>query len=130
MGVCKEMKKYNYKTDAQGYPLKSECTKEFFIKYYSTAESLEIFDSLYTNKHNLTDLYMRFYDKIAFHFANNSNIFGFDPLNEPFCSNFMKDVSLLMPRNFDRNKLQPFYTKILQTIRKHDPQAILQFETA
>ena len=48
-GVCKSMKEYGYRADWKGRYLKEDCTKELFIKYYSTPESLELFDALYTN---------------------------------------------------------------------------------
>ena len=101
-GVCKKMSEYGYKADEHGHPLRSECNKEHFVKYYPTAENLEIFDALYTNKFGLTDKYVRFYEQLAIHFANNSNVIGFDPINEPFCANFMKDLTLLFPKNFDK----------------------------
>ncbi len=48
-GVCKSMSEYKYKVDENGLPLKSECVKELFIKYYGSKESMAIFDALYTN---------------------------------------------------------------------------------
>lgn len=53
-GVCKNFQDdYKYETDEEGNPLVSECQKLPFYKYYSSAESLELFDSLYTNRHGL-----------------------------------------------------------------------------
>ena len=49
-GVCKAMSEYKYQVDENGLPLRSECVKELFIKYYGSKESLAIFDALYTNK--------------------------------------------------------------------------------
>ena len=48
-GVCKSMSEYKYRVDENGIPLRSECVKELFIKYYGSKESLAIFDALYTN---------------------------------------------------------------------------------
>ena len=73
----------------------------------------------------MQDKYIRFYDALSFHFANNSNIFGFDPINEPFPSNFMKELKLLGPKYFDKEKLLPLYDRVFETIVKHDKQAIL-----
>ena len=129
-GVCKSIRDYAYRVDWQGHYLKEECNKEFFIKYYGTPESLDLFDALYTNKFHLQDKYLRFYDNLAFHFANNSNIFGFDPINEPFPSNFMKDIAIIKPKFFDKNKLLPLYDKVFNVIFKHDKKSILQYETA
>jgi hypothetical protein len=47
------MDQYNYKKDQNQWPLISECNKKAFWKYYTSAESMEIFDSLYQNKHGI-----------------------------------------------------------------------------
>ena len=39
-GACRTIGSYNYETDANGWPLISECNKVPFFKYYTTAESL------------------------------------------------------------------------------------------
>ena len=49
-GICENIENYGYKTDEDGNPLPSECLKVPFVKYYGLAESLKIFDALYTNK--------------------------------------------------------------------------------
>lgn len=129
-GVCKTIADYDFETDADGNPLIRECMKNNFIMYYGLAESLELFDSLYTNKHGLTDKFLVYWDKLAERFTNNPNIMGFVPLNEPFCSNFMSELSLMMPKNFDKEKLLPLYEKVYQVLQKHDKNANLHFETA
>lgn len=50
-GVCKAMSEYKYKVDEDGLPLKSECNKVLFIKYYGSKESMAIFEALYQNHH-------------------------------------------------------------------------------
>lgn len=55
---------------------------------------------------------------------------GFDPLNEPFVSNFINDISLIFPKNFDRNKLLPLYSEMYEILQKYDKKAILHFEVA
>ena len=52
------MSDYNYKLDANQWPLISECNKVAFWKYYTTAESIAIFDSLYSNKFRLQDKFV------------------------------------------------------------------------
>ena len=112
-GVCKNFRDdYKYKTDEDGNPLISECQKLPFFKYYSSAESLELFDSLYTNKHGLQDKFIAYWDILAQKFAENSNVMGFDPINEPMASNFVTDSSLLVPKTFDQKKLLPLYERI------------------
>ena len=129
-GICRSIKDYKYQTDDHGNPLSSECSKLPFAKYYGTSESIAIFDALYTNKQQFRDKFIRFWEVIVQKFATNSNVMGFDPLNEPFVSNFIDDVSLLYPNNFDRNRLLPLYTEMYQIMQKYNKNAILHFEVA
>jgi len=41
---------------------------------------------------------------------------GFDPLNEPFISDFIEDVSLTMPKRFDRDRLLPLYSEMYRVM--------------
>ena len=43
-GVCKSIKDFHFHTDKNGWPLVEECTKNFFVEYYPTAESMSAFD--------------------------------------------------------------------------------------
>jgi len=36
-------------------------------------------------------------------FANNPYIIGYDPINEPFIGNFLKNPSMLIPGSMDKN---------------------------
>lgn len=49
-------------------------------------------------------------------FAGNSNVMGFDPLNEPFISNFIEDMSLAIPKRFDRERLMPLYSEMYKVL--------------
>ena len=66
---------------------------------------MAIFDALYTNNRGFQDKFISFFNEITKRFANNSNVIGYDPINEPFVSDFIKDNSLLFPKNFDKFKL-------------------------
>ena len=70
-GPCRSIDSYNYTLDKNGWPLISECNKVAFWKYYTTIESMAIFDAIYTNKHGLTDAFVGFWDRVAQKLANN-----------------------------------------------------------
>jgi hypothetical protein len=130
-GVCQNFREhYKYEKDEEGNPLTSECAKQTFVLYYSSAESLELFDSLYQNKHGLQDKFVAYWEVLAKRWANNSNVMGFDPLNEPMVSNFVHELSLLKPKVFDLTKLQPLYSRIFEIYRKYNRHALIHFETA
>jgi endoglycosylceramidase len=90
---------------------------------------MAIFDALYTNKHNLTDAFLNYWKVVAQKFANNPNVIGFDPINEPFPSDFIQDPTLLQPGIFDQKKLAPLYEKVYQIYREANPNSIMYFET-
>lgn len=96
-GTCRSIESYNYTKDEQGRPLISECNKEGFFKYYTTSESLAIFDALYNDHFDLQTKFVAYWEVLANKFAKNKFVIGFDPLNEPFPASFENDTSLLKP---------------------------------
>ena len=86
------MDDYGYEKDENDWPLISECNKQAFWKYYTSAESLAIFDALYTNKHGLTDAFVNYWDAVAKRFSKNKYVIGFDPINEPFPAGFEENT--------------------------------------
>ena len=112
IGLCEPISSFNYTNDANGDPLIADCQKISFYKYYETSNSIVAFESLYKNKDNLRDKFIAYWDKTSARFANNPYVTGFDPLNEPFPGNFLRDKKLLMPGRADREQLAPMYAKI------------------
>jgi len=100
-GPCRSIDSYNYTLDKNGWPLISECNKVAFWKYYTTVESMAIFDAIYTNKHGLTDAFVGFWDRVAQKLANNKYVMGFDPLNEPFAADIEANPDLLQADLFN-----------------------------
>lgn len=128
-GTCRSIESYNYTKDAQGRPLISECNKEGFFKYYTTAESLAIFDALYNDHYDLQTRFVAYWEVLANKFANNKYVIGFDPLNEPFPAGFENDTSLLKPGQFDERQLAPLYARIHEKYMAANPKSINYFET-
>jgi hypothetical protein len=77
-----------------------------------TSNSIVGFEALYKNTQNLRDKFVAYWDKTSARFGNNPYVVGFDPLNEPFPGNFIKNPSLLWPGNADREHLAPMYELI------------------
>lgn len=83
VGVCVSIDDYKYKKDEKGRPLITECTKEKFAKYCNSPESLTLFRALWYNHMGTSEKFVNFWGALASKFANNYNVMGFDPLNEP-----------------------------------------------
>ena len=51
---------------------------------------------------------MDYWEILTKYFANNTNVLGYDPLNEPWPANFYHDFSLFyIPWKFDQTILYP-----------------------
>lgn len=131
VGVCKSIQEYGFRFDADGNPLIEDCQKHNFAGYYPSPESIELWDRLYSNKTGLQDIFINYWKRVAQRFANNPYVVGYDPLNEPFPSNFINDLSLIYsPGKFDRVGLQPLYTRAFnEAYKPADESKIMFFET-
>jgi Cellulase (glycosyl hydrolase family 5) len=113
VGVCKSISSYGFRNDSEGNPLIEDCQKHNFAGYYPSPESIALFERLYYNETGLTDKFVNYWKKVAARYAKNPFVVGYDPLNEPFPSNFLKNISLITKLGeFDRVGLEPLYTRI------------------
>lgn len=68
---------------------------------YTAPEVASAFDALYQNKEGLQDKFLAYWSVVSERFAN-SNVIGYDIINEPWAANFYHDQSLILnPRSFD-----------------------------
>jgi len=89
---------------------------------------MKIFDDLYRNNDGLQDKFVAFWNHTSATFAGNPYVVGFDPINEPFPGNYLKDPRQLKPGFFDKHELQPMYARIHEVYQKNDPESITWFE--
>lgn len=131
-GLCKSIKNdYGFRFDANGDPLIEDCQKNNFAMYYPSAESTSAFEKLYFNVNGLQDKFVAYWAKVSSYFANNQYVVGYDPLNEPYPSNILKDPSLVLePGKFDRTLLQPMYKRVFDSYQQSDKSKIMWFEPA
>jgi endoglycosylceramidase len=54
-------------------------------------------------------------------FKNNPYVIAYELINEPFIGNFWRDPLLVVPSMAERLKLQSFYDRLSEKIRKIDP---------
>ena len=55
---------------------------------------------------------MAYWDVVASHFSRNPYVIGYDPINEPFVSNYFTHPGMvIIPGKFDAEKLQPLHKR-------------------
>lgn len=100
------MDEYGNRLDENGLPLIEDCTKHNFEDYYTAPEVASAFDGFYKNENGIFDKFLDFWKVVAKRFANNTNVVGYDPINEPWPANIYHDVMLFFDTTkFDREIL-------------------------
>lgn len=129
-GICKSISSYGFRYDADGNPLIEDCQKHNFAGYYPSPESIALFERLYYNETGLTDKFVNYWKRVSARYAKNPYVVGYDPLNEPFPSNFLNNISLVTtPGLFDQIGLEPLYTRVYkEAYEPADDSKIMFFE--
>ena len=128
VGHCTPFKDYNMEKDEEGIPLISECVKQDFFKLYTSPDIASVFEQFWDNAHGLQDKMFAFWKVVATKFKGNTNVIGYDIMNEPWTANMYKDITLFInTQKFDREKLFPFHVKADKAVREVDPDAIIFF---
>ena len=128
IGSCNDMNDLNYRVDDNGDFLIEDCLQEMFANYYNTKQSVTGFGSLFTNKQNMNDKFVAYWDATSARFAGNPYVVGYDPLNEPFPANNVRDPTLRIPGVMDRKHLAPTYSAVFDKYINNDSDAIMWFE--
>ena len=63
---------------------------------------MSTFGDFFNNVDGFQDKFISYWDHVSARFANNPYVVGYDPLNEPFMSNPMRDPMLLVPGHMDK----------------------------
>lgn len=127
-GLCKPMADYKFGVDQNGDPLVADCQTVNFASFYTSQESMNAFSALWNNEEGLADKFVAFWSKTSERLSNNKYVVGYDPINEPYMGNFLKDPLLLIPGNFDKTKLAPLYTQLFEKYQANDPGSVMWFE--
>lgn len=110
------MEDYGYEKDLDGNYLYSDCETRGFWEYYSTMEGKDTFGALFDESNPLNGKFVKFWELLARRFASNPYIAGFEPINEPYSGNNVKDPTLNIPGVMDVKHLTPLYTKIYEKL--------------
>jgi len=115
--------------DEFGYPIIEDCLNITFAKYYFSYDIGQTFEDLYTNKANLADSFAAFWREVASKFKNETNVLGYEILNEPFFASLYQNWLEVVDTGYgDYHFLQPFYRKVHDSVREIDNETLLFFE--
>ena len=114
LNLCINMDWYDYAKDENGNPEIADCQTRNFASYYTTAQSQEAFDALWTNKHGLQDRFVAYWNHTSRFLANNPYVLGWDPINEPFPGKVVRKPFINLPGRFDKNELTPVYERLFE----------------
>lgn len=117
-----------YETDDDGIPLRSECKKEIFAKYYASAESAITWQNFWEDANGFQTAFVKFWGHVAKAFKDSPGVIGYDIINEPFVGNLYAHPMLVVPGHADLVHLQPLYQRIHAEIRKVDSAKSIVFE--
>lgn len=118
-----------YPLDPQtGWPAQSLCDTKPWAGYQFTYALNNATGRLYRNVDGLRDKFVRFWGKVAEHWAGSQYVLGYELLNEPWAGDVIADPELLVPGVTDRKYLQPMYDDINTAIRAVDREHLILFQ--
>ncbi|CAK9106592.1 Endoglycoceramidase (EGCase) (Glycosphingolipid-specific enzyme) (GSL-specific enzyme) [Durusdinium trenchii] len=114
--------------DVQGFPSRQECaTVTPWDLYQFTEEGSYAYDALYHNVDGIRDAWAQMWAKVASRFRGNTNVLGYEFINEPFLGSFYKDPKVLIPPFADKKGLQVAYDEISKAVREVDQETLVVF---
>lgn len=121
--------KVDLRYDDQGNPLKIDCLKLKFDHYYLSEDVMRFSNQFFTNSNGMADKFIRMWMNVIGYFKSESNVIGYDLINEPSGANLWKNPYTLLGPGFNNNRfLLPFYKKLAAEIRKIDQEKLILFE--
>ena len=117
------------KKDKEGFPDYLQCRKRAFFNYYLTDALGRAFVQLYTTGTDINLAFHQFWAVVAQKFKGNSNVVGYELINEPWMGNFYDTpLDFLNMGAAERRWITNFYEELHNTIRKYDDDHIIFFE--
>ena len=99
--------------DENGNPLKEDCVKIGFIKYYLTEDVMRFSNMFFKNENGMADKFLRMWMNVIGYFKAEKNVIGYDLINEPSGGNLWKNPYNYIGPGVNNNKyLLPFYQKM------------------
>jgi len=98
-----------------------DCSETWYLNYFSPAVQAS-FDNLWTND-LLQDHYIKAFQEVARRYKDNPLVIGYDIINEPHPGSLP-----LNGPDFEQERLEPFYKKLIPALRNVHPGCLIFFE--
>jgi len=109
-------------------PSDDQCNNFNWGDGYLTWALAKTFRDLYSNESGNLDAFAAFWKEVAKRFGGQSNVLGYELINEPWGGDQFYDPALLIPGIADHKNLEGAYDQIAQSIREVDNNTLIFFE--
>ena len=109
------VKKFEF--DANGYPHWQDCGKHAWAEYYFSDSVAKGFGSLWTNRHGLRDLFVKYWMKVAETFKGDEFVIAYELINEPWAGDQYINPLVMVPGLSEVIDMQHAYDIISAKIR-------------
>lgn len=109
------------------WPFKEISSENWFLGYLTYSVS-SAFQQFYDNVGGSIDNFVRFWTKIASTFKNNTNVLGYELINEPWAGNVYVKPKLFLPGEAVARNLFHVYDRTFKEINKLDSETLLFYE--
>ena len=121
--------KVKLRYDEEGNPLKNDCMQIHFATYYTTYDVVNFSHDFFLNRKGINDKFIEMWRRVMEFFRDESNVIGYDILNEPTGGDLWKNpYSLIGPDQTNNRLLLPFYRKLSRELRAVEPNKLFMFE--
>lgn len=121
--------KITLRRDEHGYPLVEDCLQQGFANYYLTADVGRNMESILKNENGVADMLGVFWRRVAELHKDESNVLGYDLLNEPSSGNYQRSkVDFVKPGWANNHLIMPFYKIVNSYIRQVEQDKLVFFE--
>eukprot|EP01126_Amoeba_proteus_P055817 TRINITY_DN6951_c0_g2_i3.p1 TRINITY_DN6951_c0_g2~~TRINITY_DN6951_c0_g2_i3.p1 ORF type:complete len:466 (-),score=64.19 TRINITY_DN6951_c0_g2_i3:49-1446(-) len=109
------------------FPFTGDCSRNWEENCLTEAAG-QAYQDLYDNVGGMRDDFVNFWSESSQRWKGNTNVIGYELINEPFAGDIYKDPLLLLPGNAGRWNLQPFYAFLSSAIRQNDLDHLIFYE--
>eukprot|EP00049_Salpingoeca_infusionum_P019093 m.360168 g.360168 ORF g.360168 m.360168 type:complete len:488 (+) comp18909_c0_seq1:45-1508(+) len=109
------------------WPLPGNCSRPWAENELAEASG-QAYSDLYHNTRGMRDAYVNFWQVVAKRFANNSNVIGYELINEPFAGDVYQDPTLFLPGVAGNKSLSVLYDAVAPAIRAVDSKHLIFYE--